>query len=101
MEKKAKIVISHRLHDAGMKVLEDAGADIVITDSGEPKDMLPALRDADGVIIRIGSIDRVRRSGVPVSASTMWTLRRQPSSGFPSSSRRGRIRAPLPSTQWR
>ena len=26
MEKKIKVVISHRLHDAGMKVLEDAGA---------------------------------------------------------------------------
>lgn len=65
MEKKAKIVISHRLHDAGMKVLEDAGADIVITDSGEPKDMLPALRDADGVIIRIGSIDRVTMEQCP------------------------------------
>ena len=65
MEKKAKIVISHRLHDAGMKVLEDAGADIVITDSGEPKDMLPALRDADGVIIRIGSIDRVTMAQCP------------------------------------
>ena len=65
MEKKAKIVISHRLHDAGMKVLEDAGADIVITDSGEPKDMLPHLKDADGVIIRIGSIDRVTMEQCP------------------------------------
>lgn len=65
MEKKIKVVISHRLHDAGMKVLGDAGADIVITDSGEPKDMLPALRDADGVIIRIGSIDRVTMEQCP------------------------------------
>lgn len=65
MEKKAKIVISHRLHDAGMKVLEDAGVNVVITDSGEPQDMLPELRDADGVIIRIGSIDRATMEACP------------------------------------
>ena len=65
MEKKAKIVISHRLHDAGMKVLEDAGVNVVITDSGEPQDMLPELRDADGVIIRIGSIDRTTMEACP------------------------------------
>ena len=65
MEKKVKIVISHRLHDAGMKVLEDADVNVVITNSGEPKDMLPALRDADGVIIRIGSIDRATMEQCP------------------------------------
>lgn len=54
----AKVVISHRLHDDGMAVLEKAGADVVITNSGKPKDMLPELLDADGLIIRIGSIDR-------------------------------------------
>lgn len=65
MEKKVKIVISHRLHDAGMKVLEDADANVVITNSGEPKDMLAELRDADGVIIRIGSIDRATMEECP------------------------------------
>ena len=35
-----------------------AGADVVITNSGKPEDMLPELLDADGLIIRIGSIDR-------------------------------------------
>ena len=54
----AKVVISHRLHDDGMAVLENAGVDVVITNSGDPKVMLPELKDADGVIIRIGSIDR-------------------------------------------
>lgn len=54
----AKVVISHRLHDDGMAVLEKAGVDVVITNSGDPKVMLPELKDADGVIIRIGSIDR-------------------------------------------
>ena len=54
----AKVVMSHRLHDDGMAVLEKAGVEVVITNSGEPKDMLPELKDADGVIIRIGKIDR-------------------------------------------
>ena len=54
----AKVVISHRLHDDGMAVLEKAGVEVVITNSGDPKVMLPELKDADGVIIRIGSIDR-------------------------------------------
>ncbi len=52
-----KVVITHRLHDAGMKVL-DGKADVVITNTGKPQEMLPALLDADGLIIRIGSIDR-------------------------------------------
>lgn len=47
----AKVVISHRLHDDGMAVLENAGVDVVITNSGDPKVMLPELKDADGVII--------------------------------------------------
>lgn len=65
MKNAPKIVISHRLHDDGMAVLEKAGAEIVITDSGKPADMLPALRDADGVIIRIGSIDRATMEQCP------------------------------------
>jgi len=56
--KMAKVVISHRLHEDGMKVLEKAGAQVVITNSGDPKVMLPELLDAEGLIIRIGSIDR-------------------------------------------
>ena len=60
-----KIVISHRLHDDGMAVLERAGANVVIVGSGAPADMLPALRDADGVIIRIGSIDRATMEACP------------------------------------
>ncbi|MGF7454275.1 hydroxyacid dehydrogenase [Pasteurella bettyae] len=53
-----KIVISHRLHDDGMKVLEDVNAQVAITNDGNPKAMLPELLDADGLIIRIGSINR-------------------------------------------
>ncbi|MGR6980174.1 hydroxyacid dehydrogenase [Testudinibacter sp. P27/CKL/0425] len=53
-----KIVISHRLHDDGMAILEQAKAEIAITNDGSPVAMLPELLDADGLIIRIGSIDR-------------------------------------------
>ena len=53
-----KVVISHRLHDDGMAVLEKANVKIAITNTGEPKAMLPELLDAEGLIIRIGSIDR-------------------------------------------
>jgi len=54
----AKVVISHRLHDDGMAVLEKAGMEVTITNNGDPKVMLPELLDAEGLIIRIGSIDR-------------------------------------------
>lgn len=53
-----KVVISHRLHDDGMDVLEKANVKIAITNNGDPKVMLPELLDAEGLIIRIGSIDR-------------------------------------------
>lgn len=65
MSKAPKIVISHRLHEDGMAVLEKAGANVVITNSGEPEDMLPELKDADGVIIRIGSIDKATMEQCP------------------------------------
>ncbi len=53
-----KVVISHRLHDDGMAVLEKANVKVAITNNGDPKAMLPELLDAEGLIIRIGSIDR-------------------------------------------
>jgi len=53
-----KVVISHRLHDDGMAVLENANVKVAITNNGDPKAMLPELLDAEGLIIRIGSIDR-------------------------------------------
>lgn len=53
-----KVVISHRLHDDGMAVLEKANVKVAITNDGNPKAMLPELLDAEGLIIRIGSIDR-------------------------------------------
>lgn len=53
-----KVVITHRLHDDGMAVLEKADVKVAITNTGEPQAMLPELLDAEGLIIRIGSIDR-------------------------------------------
>lgn len=52
-----KVVLTHRLHEAGMDLLEGHVA-ITITNTGKPRDMLPELIDADGLIIRIGSIDQ-------------------------------------------
>lgn len=53
-----KVVISHRLHEDGMAVLEKGKVAVAITNNGDPKVMLPELLDAEGLIIRIGSIDR-------------------------------------------
>lgn len=53
-----KVVISHRLHDDGMAVLEKGNVTVAITNNGDPKVMLPELLNAEGLIIRIGSIDR-------------------------------------------
>jgi D-3-phosphoglycerate dehydrogenase / 2-oxoglutarate reductase len=42
-----QVVLSHRLYEAGMKIL-DGRVDIRITNTGKPKEMLPELLDADG-----------------------------------------------------
>lgn len=53
----AKVVITQRLHDKGMELLEkDVTA--VIAETGDPRKLEPLLEDAEGLIIRIGSIDR-------------------------------------------
>lgn len=52
-----KVVLTHRLHEKGMALLEGK-ADVVIAGTGDPRAMRPMLADADGLIIRIGSIDR-------------------------------------------
>ena len=52
-----KVVLTHRLHEDGMDVLAGKVA-VAITNTGKPEEMLPELVDADGLIIRIGSIDR-------------------------------------------
>lgn len=52
-----KVVLTQRLYEAGMQIL-DGKVNVTITNTGKPNEMLPELVDADGLIIRIGSIDR-------------------------------------------
>jgi D-3-phosphoglycerate dehydrogenase len=52
-----KVVLTHRLYEDGMNLLE-GNVVIKIINTGKPHEMLPDLIDADGLIIRIGSIDR-------------------------------------------
>lgn len=104
----AKVVISHRLHDDGMAVLEKAGVEVVITNSGDPKVMLPELKDADGVIIRIGSIDRetmeqcpkLKVIGRPGVGVMMSMSKQQRNSEFPSSLPQGPIVVLLQNMRW-
>jgi D-3-phosphoglycerate dehydrogenase len=51
------VVISQRLHEGGMKVL-DGKVNIIIPDNGNPREIASELAIADGVIIRIGYLDR-------------------------------------------
>jgi D-3-phosphoglycerate dehydrogenase len=53
----AKVVVTQRLHEKGMELLEQH-ADVVVAETGDPRKLSPFLADADGLIIRIGSIDR-------------------------------------------
>ncbi|HBC98083.1 MAG TPA: phosphoglycerate dehydrogenase, partial [Clostridium sp.] len=52
-----KVVISHRLYEDGMKLLE-GNVDIKITNNGNAEEIESDLVDADAFIIRIGHIDR-------------------------------------------
>lgn len=52
-----KVVVTQRLHDKGMEALE-AEAQAVVAETGNPRELEKFLEDADGLIIRIGSIDR-------------------------------------------
>ncbi len=51
------VVISHRLHEDGMDVLKGK-VNTVITNNGNPREIASELGEADGVIIRIGFMDR-------------------------------------------
>lgn len=53
----AKVVVTQRLHDKGMETLEKE-ASAVVAETGDPRKLEPFLEDADGLIIRIGKIDR-------------------------------------------
>ena len=52
-----KVVVTQRLHEKGMALLEKH-AEVVVAETGDPRKLAPFLAEADGLIIRIGSIDR-------------------------------------------
>jgi len=60
-----KVVITQPLHEDGNKILRDAGLDIEVANAGEPEGYLPFVKDADGLIIRIGHIDRATMEKCP------------------------------------
>lgn len=52
-----KVVITQPLHEKGMAVLNKE-VETVIANTGDPRKLDEFLKDADGLIIRIGAIDR-------------------------------------------
>ena len=52
-----KIVLTHKLDENIMKSLEEKFA-IDIANSGNPNEIYPLLKDANGIIVRIGYLDR-------------------------------------------
>ena len=61
----SKVVITQPLHKDGMAVLNAANLETAVSNSGEPKEYLPFVKDADGLIIRIGHIDRATMEACP------------------------------------
>ncbi len=51
-----KVVVSHSLAEPAMDYLRSRVDEVVITKGGGRDELLPELEDADGVIVRIGSI---------------------------------------------
>lgn len=54
----AKVVITQPLHKDGVAILEADKLEVSVSNTGEPQEYLPFVKDADGLIIRIGHIDR-------------------------------------------
>lgn len=52
-----KVVVTQPLHEKGTAVF-DGQCEVVVANTGNPRELAPFLEDADGLIIRIGSIDR-------------------------------------------
>ena len=52
-----KIVLTHRLDETVMKALEEKFK-IEVANTGDPNEMYPLLQDANGIIVRIGWLDR-------------------------------------------
>ncbi len=61
----AKVVITQPLHKDGMAVLNAAGLETAVSNGGKPEEYLPFVKDADGLIIRIGHIDRATMEACP------------------------------------
>lgn len=52
-----KIVVTHRLNEDVMKSLEEKFK-VKIANSGDPKEIYPLIKDANGIVVRIGYLDR-------------------------------------------
>lgn len=61
----AKVVITQPLHEAGLKILHEAGLTTEVSNGGTPQEYLPYVKDAEGLIIRIGHIDRAAMEQCP------------------------------------
>ena len=61
----SKVVITQPLHKDGMAVLNAAHLETAVSNSGEPNEYLPFVKDADGLIIRIGHIDKATMKACP------------------------------------
>ncbi len=60
-----KVVITQTLHQDGNAILQADNIEIVVANAGEPEGYLPFVKDADGLIIRIGHIDRKTMEACP------------------------------------
>lgn len=60
-----KVVITQPLHKDGCEILEKEGIEISVSNTGEPAEYLPYLDGAEGLIIRIGHIDRATMEKCP------------------------------------
>lgn len=61
----AKVVITQPLHADGVAILEKDRIEVVVSNGGTPEEYLPYMKDADGLIIRIGRIDRATMEKLP------------------------------------
>lgn len=52
-----KVVLTHNLNETAMKSLEEKFI-LEVANSGDPNEIYPLLQDANGIIVRIGYLDR-------------------------------------------
>lgn len=58
------VLLSHRLYEDGMRMLEKE-ADVIIADNSNMREVLEDLKKADGLILRVGRMDRVIMEACP------------------------------------